>query len=122
MLLLWTAGPLVTFLLVQRVKWVAPRYLRRRLDDHEVGGVAFVVSVILTWSVGSVFAPALPHNHLAVHSALIALLLPWLVKAWMNWAKAKKPDLWRALRADRRQHPRQSSRHPSSQDDTTLPL
>jgi len=98
---LWLLNPVFTFMLVQRIKRIAPEIKKRRLNGFEVATIATITSILLTLIVGHVFA-GLSLDVLATHAILIAIALPTLVRLLMGRAKAKHPELYEALRNDRR--------------------
>lgn len=96
----WVFGPLITFAGVQRIKRLAKAsgYTMSPLCIEGMAAFAsFAISALIMIGLYSVeLRPAF------IHSILIAWVYTVSVSWWMGWAKQHRPDLYQALRTERR--------------------
>lgn len=96
----WVLGPMISFAGVQRLKRLAFQSARKcsPLTIEAIAATASVATslIIMVGLYRIDWRPALSH------AALIAWIYTSVVAWWMAWARKNRPDVYQALRTDRR--------------------
>lgn len=96
----WVLGPMISFAGVQRLKRLA-------LQSKSVWSALTVELIAACSSIATsllimVGLYRLDLRIAIVHAVLIAWVYTSVVSWWMGWAKKNRPDIYQALRTDRR--------------------
>lgn len=98
----WIFGPLITFAGVQRLKRLA-HASGCKWTPLRIEAIATVASLAISWLI--MFGLyAIPPRLVVIHSVLIAWVYMVAVNWWLSWTKEHRPDLYNALRTERRQN------------------
>lgn len=96
----WVFSSLFTFVIVQRIKRLSA------LAGHELSNLGLeITSVYVSWTANMLIMVGLyylPWRESSIHAILIAGIYTSAISWWMSWTKKNRPDVYQALRTNRR--------------------